>query len=144
MKSAEQSFFNRDSNVDIPTSSGFEKQNTENSPFVEKKFEYARYPKVMQTMQKFGLNVLSNQESTEEEKNFAKDYLEKLYYEYSSDTEGDIEDKDSWIKYVNEEISKRLTEKVFAFNENSPIYKQRKNLGILDKSQEKAFKIKVL
>ncbi len=104
----------------------------------EKSLELSEYPELFTEIYQSAVRVLENENNTDEEKLFAQKYLERLTK--SPDEESSNEGYDA---FYQESETNKLKERVFEFNQDSILHKQREILGI-DEDNEKTFDIKVL
>jgi len=100
--------------------------------------EISEYPKVLTEMYESGVVVLKDKNATDEEKEYAQKYLERL-----TKTPDDEKGNDLDIFTLEKEIAS-LKEKIFQFNQGSVLFEQRELLGIKEEKDEKPFDIKVL
>jgi hypothetical protein len=125
-----------ESELGVPTKE--HKEKFENLHEKENKidFENFEYPNTMREMYSAGENILSNPESTENEKMFAQKFIDQLQKE---DVES-IEDFNKYNEYIDQELTERFKE---ILKNGVLLSEQREKLNISELT-EKKFDVKVL
>jgi hypothetical protein len=99
-------------------------------------FENFEYPNTMREMYSAGENVLSNLESTENEKMFAQKFIDQLQKE-------DVESIEDFNKY-DEYIDQELTEGFKEILKNGLLLSEQREILNINELNEKEFDVKVL